>query len=303
VGLVVAWFGFLRLFRGAERLAEFSFTLPDGLTRYAMPMWFAEMANSLLLRLDTLVLAALTDPTTVGVWAIVSQFANALRQIRRTYDPMVTAITARIAASHDARRLSETFSYAVQMVSLTQLPVFAVFLEFSDALLPLYGAGFEKGSLALVVLSGCFLLSGGAGLAGLVVNGYGHSRLTLINVLFSIVTQFVLLLSLAPRFGLVGAALATGLSLLATNALQLYQMRQVTGSLHFTTRARFSLAISLSSVAGLAIADFTGRALALEPWTRRFTTMAVFAIVYLSLAAYGRREGFLRAPGSQVAVA
>ncbi len=303
VGLVVAWFGFRRLFRGAERAAALSFALPAGLSRYATPMWFAEMANSLLLRLDTLVLAALTSPATVGVWAIVSQFANALRQIRRTYDPMVTAITAKIAASHDPRRLSETFSYAVQMVSLTQLPVFAVFLEFSDAVLPLYGPGFERGSQSLVVLSACFLVSGGAGLAGLVVNGYGHSRLALINVLFSIVTQLVLLLVLAPRFGLLGAALATGLSLLATNALQLVQMRTVTGSFHFTTRARFSLAISLSSVSGLALADLAGRALALEPWTRRFLTMAAFACVYLALAAYGRREGFLRAPDSQVAAA
>jgi O-antigen/teichoic acid export membrane protein len=297
LGLVVAAIGFARLFRDARWGGVANLDMPAGVARYAAPLWLADSANSLLLRLDTLVLAALTDPVTVGIWGIVGQFANALRQIRRAYDPIVTALAARIAVRRDAERLSATFSYAVQMVTLTQLPVFVCLLLSADLIMPLYGAGFARGAVPLMVLASFFLLSGGAALAGLVVTGYGRSGLTLFNVLLGAMLQLGLLAWLVPRHGLLGAALAVGASLCVVNVVQLLQLRWVTGSFHYTERARFSLVVTAVCCTLTLLALLTSRSVSLGAWQTRGVALLAFALSYGALLALGARRGLLRAPG------
>jgi O-antigen/teichoic acid export membrane protein len=301
VGLVVAWFGFRRIFAGVAFPAGEGLRVPANLLRYAGPMALADTANSFLLRLDTIVLTALTDPVTVGIWGIVAQFANALRQLRRAYDPIVTAITARIAVRPDPRRLGEAFSYAAQMVSLTQLPVFALLAAFASDVLPLYGPGFARGTHALVALAGFFLLSGGAGLAGLVVNGFGRSGLTLFNVLLTIVLQLGLLLWLVPRWQLLGGAIAIGASMLVVNAVQLLEMRQITGALHATRRTRYALAVVVGCCGAGLFAAWLGRALGLPSWSVRALGLLAFAVAYAALLGLGLRRGALRAPDTVIA--
>jgi O-antigen/teichoic acid export membrane protein len=296
LGFAVA--GFRRLFRAQPWPHEPRLALPPGLMRYATPLWLAEMSNSFVLRLDTLVLAALTDPMTVGVWGIVGQFANALRQMRRAYDPIVTAITARIAARHDARRLAETFSYAAQMVSLTQLPVFALLFVGAEVIMPLYGPEYASGTPALLVLVSFFLLSGGTGLAGLVVNGYGRSMLTLLNTLGTALFEIALLYWLVPKLGMVGAAIAVGGSLCTLNAVQMLEMRAITGSFNQTPRSAFTVGIIVASIAGLALGFFVARQLGLSPWPARVLPLLAFLAVYAPLCLAGLRRGLLRAPAS-----
>jgi O-antigen/teichoic acid export membrane protein len=297
VGMIVAWLGFRRMFRGFAWPRGEGWRLPRPLLRYSAPMALADTTNSLLLRLDTIVLTALTDPVTVGVWGIVGQFANALRQLRRAYDPMVTAITARIAVRPDPQRLSETFSYAAQMVSLTQLPVFAALALSADLILPFYGPDFVRGTQAMIVLSGFFLVSGGAGLSGLVVSGFGRSGLTLFNVLLSFALQLGLLLGLVPLWGLTGGAVAVGASMLLVNFVQLAEMRMITGAFHYTRRTTYSLAVVAGCTLATSAAVLATQALDLATWVVRTLGLLAFAATYAGLYAWGLRRGALRAPG------
>lgn len=283
VGLLIAWLGFQRLFAGAPRPARAA--LPAGLLDYALPMWGAELANALLLRLDTLVLSALAEPALVGVWAVVMQFGGALRQIRRAYDPMVMAIASRLQREADMARLTGVLGHATYVIALTQLPMLAAVTLLSDVLLPLYGAGFERGAPALLVLAISFVLSGGAGLAGVVVNAYGHARLGLLNVLVTLALEGLLLPPLIGELGLTGAALAVGLAVCATNVLQLAQLRAVTGSLHVGPESRQALRLTVACAGALALGHVVGRWLGLGPWPHRALGAAAFAAVYLAFAA------------------
>lgn len=71
----------------------------------------AEIANTVLLRMDILAVAALGDPRLVGIYGAVLQFSNAIRQVRRSFDPIVVAISSRLALHPDAERLATGFSY------------------------------------------------------------------------------------------------------------------------------------------------------------------------------------------------
>ena len=286
-GCAVAYVG-LRRALGRPPPGHVRGVLPPRLLRYAWPLWLADLGNSLLLRLDVIVLAACVDARSLGVWAIVMQFVNSLRQIRRAFDPLVTAITADIASRRDTARLTEAYSRAAELISATQLPVFALLFAAAPVVLPLYGPAFSAGVTPLLVLGAFMLVNGAAGLAGLVLNGYGRSGFALANTALAIALQYALLRWLAPAYGLVGAAFAVGSALTLTNVVQLLQMRLITGSFHYRRRAALPLAVAALAALPALLA---GSLVAGQPWIARALACALFLLAYGGgLLASRRRE-------------
>lgn len=131
------------------------------------------------------------------------------------------------------------------------------------------------------MLSVFWVLNGATSLAGVVVTGFGASRLTLINTLFTIALQAALLTFLVPRFGLLGAALAVGLAYSAQSTLQVLEMRHVTRAWNFRPVALWPIAMA----APLALILFGWRALVDAPTLEaRLVAVAIFAAAYGGLA-------------------
>lgn len=270
---------------------------PPELLRYAFPAWLNEMANSALMRVDTLLLAALSDPFSVGVWGVIVQFGNAMRSIRRAFDPILIAVTARISQAHDLERLAHALSYATQLVSLSQLPVFVFILLFAGEILPLYGQGFAQGSAALSVLSGFWLLGGSLSLSGIVLAGYGHARLNLLITLIGLSALVPLLVLLIPPYGLVGAALAVGLASQVQLVVQLWLLRRQVGGWPYNERARRALTPTAAAGAATACAWLGLGAAEVSELTRSVGAFGAFLCVYGLLVGLQWRRGLLRAPG------
>lgn len=225
---------------------------PDlgGLLRYSMPLWANEFTNSLLLRLDTLAIASFCDAKAVGVYGIVLQFSNAVRSIRRSYDPIVVAISSRISASGDMSRLEASFSRATSLVITTQTPVFVGLAVLLKWLLPLYGPDFGSGEIAIVTICAFWIVTAPLQLCSLVVTGFGRSGMVLLNTLLVLAIEAPLLWLLVPRWGLEGASLAVGISYLLVSGIQAFQMRRVTGGWNYDGSVVVTL---LWTVGGLAV--------------------------------------------------
>lgn len=290
----------LVLLRAGPSDAQGSLRLPPELVRYAFPVWLNELANTTLLRIDTLVLIALTDPFTVGVWGVVTQFGNAMRSIRRAFDPILVAVSARISQAHDPDRLAHALSYATQLVSLSQLPVFVFLLLFAGQLLPLYGEGFHQGSTALAVLCAFWTVSGSISLPGVVLAGYGHAHLALILTLLGIAFELPLLFLLVPSYGLVGAACALGTANLAQLLVQLGLLRRYVGCWPYNERARRSLPPALGAGGATAVTALALNGSGASELTVSVGGFIAFLCVYGALVGSQWRRGLLQAP-SQVA--
>lgn len=291
IGAAGAMWSFARIYRGSawpdgrDRLA-----LPRPLRKFSGPIWLAEITNSLLQRLDLLLLAGFVSASAVGVYGVVTQLANALRSIRRSFDPLVTATVSQISVGRDRDRLTHSYSDVTALVTATQLPVFAFVALFADVLLRLFGQGFDAGTWALVIFAAFWTINGAAGLAGLVVAGFGYSRLTLLNTAVCIVLQAALVFVLAPRFGIEGTAVAVGAAYSFQHVLQLVQMRVITGGWNLQPRA---MAPSLVGVASLGLLALTWWAL--SPLVGNLPARAVAFGTFL--VVYGASLWVLRARG------
>jgi O-antigen/teichoic acid export membrane protein len=234
-GLAGALWVFSRAYKDEPRSAgTHPFAVPPKLVRYATPMWLSEVSTSLLLRMDVYLLAALSDPKTVGIYSACVQLGNSIRQVRRSFDPMVLAIVAEIGVSKDRRRLAAGLSQATVLVMAIQGLIYAFMIAFADWLMPLLGEGFEGSAMAVLILCTFWVLDGIFGLHGIIVAGYGRTELSLLNVLVTIGALATMMPILVPPYGLEGAALAVGLAYLVRNALQVAESRLITGTWGYT---------------------------------------------------------------------
>jgi O-antigen/teichoic acid export membrane protein len=285
--------------------AAFSLRPPPDLLRFALPSWLNEIANSTLLRIDVLILAALADPLTVGIWGLIVQFGNAMRSIRRAFDPILIAVVADISKQPDRQRLAEALSYATQLVFLSQHPVFVFLLLFGTPLLTIYGSGFDAGGPALSLLAAFWLLNGATSLSGTVIAGYGHARWALFMTLLGIAIEVPLLWVLVPRYGLVGAAIAVGAMNTTLQQIQLREMKRVSGGWPYTARAFRPLGPALwsgaAALGGWWLGGVFGAGLTpsvVRLWAAPGLSFICFAAVYGGLVLRQWRQGRLRAPGA-----
>jgi len=289
VSLAGAVLVFRRNFRNSAWKKD-SLMPPVEVLRYSFPMWISELANSFLLRMDMYIVAAMTDPRTLGIYAAVVQVGNVIKSVRRSFDPIVTSIFSQIGARHDAGRLKAGFSYATVLVIATQMPIYAFLVAFAGWLMPLFGSGFEQGSTAVLILCAFWIINGAVGLNGIILNGYGRSDLTLVNVLVTIAVEAVLLMVLVPSYGINGAAFAVGMAFTVQNIIQAVQARIVTHAWNYSRNVLSIIKLGFLSGGAMTLAwillSAAGRYV-------NIVSFFLFMIVYCSGVLIFYRRGML----------
>ena len=287
----IAWFYFQRVFRGSSWSGS-AFRLPRELVRYALPMWGAEVINSWLMRIDQIVVFSLLGPAQAGVYGIVLMVGNAIRTIRRAFDPIVTAIFSGAQAANDQERIGANFSYATTLVIGSQIPVLAFIMLFSPWILPLLGDVYDSATMPIVILCTFWILNGALGLNGLILVGFGKSSWILLNVLVAIGVLISLLYLWVPTAGLEGAAYAVGTAYTVQNLIQVLQVRQLTGRWHYRADVAWIIFISIIALASLGL---TWWALsAQDDWLRRVTAFITFLIMGVGLTWAAKKRGYFR---------
>ena len=84
-------------------------------------------------------------------------------------------------------------------------------------LLRLFGPGFDVARPALLILAGAQLVNALAGSVGILMSMTGHQNAVSVVLAFAAALNVGLNFALIPRYGLIGAAVATGLATVAWN--------------------------------------------------------------------------------------
>ena len=95
---------------------------------------------------------------------------------------------------------------------------------YARPVLAIFGDEFTAGTSALVVLAVGTLVSAGTGICGSVVTMTGHSKLNLFNAVASLTMSVVFDLLLIPAWGVVGGAIAFGLTVTIMGTVRLLQV-------------------------------------------------------------------------------
>lgn len=277
--LVYAIFGF-RLCFGGLRLERYAlhFETLRSMFRTSILPTTTDLAAAAFARLDLYLVGFLVGEAPAGIYAMARQVRTPVRQVRQSFDGMLTPVLARTLATRGPVETGAAAAAASRLILAVQLPVLIGLAAIGEPLLGWLGAEFLAGYYAMVILAAAETILGAFGVGDLILL-YRRPSATLWITGLSLAVNLVLAAMLIGPMGITGAALAVLLAVAFAAIRRRHLLRSAFGIAIPLSYNLGPLAASAAAVtAGLA----TGLLLARTP--APFVDLAILAA---TLATYG----------------
>lgn len=205
---------------------------------YRTRAWLAELLPLSLItgaallnnRLDVMMLGWLADISEVGRYGIALQIAALATIGPNIVHSIVQPQIARFHAQRDLDTLQHETTKAARLGFGLALAAMAVLALFGDTVvLGLVGEDFKIAIPTFLILGSARVLFSAMGPVGIALNMTGNARMTASLTMASALLNAVLNALLIPPYGAIGAAWATGFSLICLHVAMAWQVRQVIG--------------------------------------------------------------------------
>jgi O-antigen/teichoic acid export membrane protein len=277
-----------------------------GMLRFTGYQWGAIMAGVGLLWLDTLLLGIWRPPEEVAVYSIATRTVLLgmmfILPIGFAFQPVIT----RLYEAGDRGKLGSLYGFATKWSTVVGSPPLIFLALFSTpVIVVLYGASYAVGAWPLALLALGHVVNAATGPCGHIVTMTGRSDLVFQNSVAALVLNVILNVILIPPYGMVGAGLAWGLSIVAWNLFRLGQVWWLLRMQPFTRwPARVGAALMAFAGAAAVVRLGLGSSSALVQLAAGITipTLAYFAALFALRIVGARdlrltRQAFLRPSG------
>ena len=245
--------------------------------------------------IDVLIVAALASTEAAGIYAVVTRAARAGEVVQQAariaIGPQISAALARDDLPR-ARRL-----YGVVTAAMIWLawPFYLVVAVFAEAVLGVFGPGFDAGATSLRILVAAMAVATAAGTVQTIVLMGGRSRWQLADKSGALVLNVVLNLVLVPVWGIEGAAVAWAVTIVADTAVVVWQVQRLMG---VRPEGTYPVVAAVLSTVGVGGACLLSRSLFGSSLSVLLVTAAVVAAGYLAVSVVLRdRLGLTRLSG------
>lgn len=193
-----------------------------------LPILFVGGVGIINARVDTLMLGALTSAASVGIYVVAARGAEIILLVLVTANAAISPVIAELYQSDQKYRLQQLVVRSSRMVLLGALPIAAAYILLGPRLLAIFGQEFVGGYRVLVILSISQMLHVmiGSALPLLVMTGCEMQAAAAVasGALLNLVLNWLLI----PLWGMEGAALASGLTMVtSTLILSLFVRRRL----------------------------------------------------------------------------
>ena len=199
------------------------------LLSYSLPLVLAGVIYSLVGQIDYFVIGYFLNSADVGQYRVAYLLASNLLIVLTAVTPVFKPMVAENSSNHAL--LEERYQLATRWVTMLTLPLAITLILAPDVFLSLlFTAEYSLASPAVVALSVGYLLNALFGPEGMMLEGLGNTRLTLVNTLVLVGVNGLLDILLVPEFGILGAGIATGSALALAGlagVIEIYFLRSI----------------------------------------------------------------------------
>ena len=208
--------GRLRLIFAPWDKALVAFSLPQGLT---------ETLNFLLARIDVLMIAFFfpKQPELVAFYGIAALIAGLVKKVRLAFDTSLAPAMSDLFSRGDMTTLNARYREVGRWVLSLYLLVLGPVIFGAPALLLAFGDSFNDYWYVVPILAAGRLMNAAAGPAQTALLMSGRSKLELLNNGLINIVNVALNAVLIPKYHVVGAAVATSISLTLFSGIRVVQ--------------------------------------------------------------------------------
>jgi O-antigen/teichoic acid export membrane protein len=190
------------------------------LLRYSLPLVAGAVFFDVAERVDILMLGLYMDEGHVGIYAAGSALARSLLLLFASTMPVVATLAAEAVGRGRPEEIALLRRTTARWMLFFTLPIAAGFFLYApEAITILFGREYAASATTARILIPAYLVSILAGPLGLFLDAFGKTHWTLANVVGRVLLNVGLNAVLIPRFGVVGAAAATGVALVLAVAV------------------------------------------------------------------------------------
>lgn len=217
---------------------------------FTIPLLTTDLVYVALNTSDAIILEHFRGLDAVASWRVIQPAAGLNQLVMSSFALLFTPVAARLYARRDRDGVRDLYWRTAIWMAVMSFPLFALTFSLADPVTEaLYGSRYESSAPYLALLSFGYYFNTALGFNGLTLRIYGVIRyIVVINVLAA-ATNIALNLFLIPRFGALGAAIGTTLTLVIHNLLKQAGLRLGTGiSIFEWVHLRVYLSIATTSL-------------------------------------------------------
>jgi O-antigen/teichoic acid export membrane protein len=184
---------------------------------FTLPLIASDLAAAVMANAGALTLGVMASLDQVAMFTVAVPLAALNQTVARNFNVMYTPVISRLFARDDREGINAMYWRTAAWVAVLTFPVFVVTFAASAALLQLlYGTKYLGAAAVLALLALGEYANIAFGLSGLTLRLVNSVRVSVAVHFTGAVMAIVLSVLLVPRYGALGAALATSGTMLLT---------------------------------------------------------------------------------------
>ncbi len=194
---------------------------------FSGPRSIASAAQTMMQRLDIVLVAALAGPALAAVYTAATRFVVAGQLARTAVSLAVQPFLARALAREGRDDVAPLYQLSTAWLMAVTWPLFWVVVLDGTQLMRIFGPGYSAGATVLVLLGLAMLVATLCGDVDIMLIMAGRTRASMVNVLVAFSVNLGLDLWLIPSHGILGAAIGWSCAIVVKNLLALVQVALV----------------------------------------------------------------------------
>jgi O-antigen/teichoic acid export membrane protein len=220
---------------------------PKGLLVFAVPQSINMTLWQGIWNLDVLMLAAYVDDASLGLYRTVAEIARVVFSIRFSFSSVYAPLVARYTLENDHAGMQDSYTRLSRWIGTIAAPVVVGLVLFQGQILWAFNPAYSGGAAFMWLLLIGPLLACVTGLSGNILVMTGNHFWNLANSAVLLGVNAGLNVVLIPRYGMMGASLATMVGISGASLLQIAEV-------HYLMKVKVELAKIYKPIAAGGVA-------------------------------------------------
>jgi len=224
------FFGFLLAYyflkKNCSSLGEKSVAIfeKSEIVRFSTPLFFEGLLNYAISATPILLLGYFRPSTDVGIYGIGMKLGLLVILPLNSFNIIFAPTISNLYGRHEHEALERLFKTVTKWIFTISFAAFLIIVLFAKPILSIFGKSFIPGANALYFIVLGQLINASVGSVGFMLMMTGRPKMNLLNsgILCALTIFFSYLL--IPKYGIVGAAIATAFSIGFVNILRLVEV-------------------------------------------------------------------------------
>jgi O-antigen/teichoic acid export membrane protein len=194
------------------------------LLAFSIPLLFATFFSFIIRWTDILMLGFFKTSSEVGIFGAVDRVIPLVSLPLQSLNVIFSPMIAELYGERNFSKLEGLFKVETKWAISLSFPIFLALSIFAHPVMNIFGDAFTVGATVLIILSAAQMIRVSVGSTGPMLMMTGHQNISLANTTIFAIANIILNYLLIPRYGITGAAVASAISLIAINIVEVIQI-------------------------------------------------------------------------------